>query len=136
MSNCNVNKPLLVLYGIDEQGIKLPSSYTDNNLVGDILLLLKDDKTETPLVSVMPENNTSSSNPSSDMTTPSTPTTPSELTTPSTPTTPTTTSSNSGMTAEYFTNINKKTSNYFLYIVIFFLFVIIVINLFNKKCAM
>jgi hypothetical protein len=133
MSMCNVNQPALILYEIDAQGIRLPDKYNENNLVSDMLLSLQDESNETPLVTVMPDNNiTTIAAPTTMPTTSSIlPTTPSEL--PLSTSIPS--SSTSMMTAEYFTNNIKyiNNTNYLLFIIILIIFIVFMVFIIKNK---
>jgi len=69
--SCGINNPVVVVYDVNSSGIKMPSRYDENNLVGDMLRMMEipvndsiadestvydedAEPTETPLVPVVP----------------------------------------------------------------------------------
>jgi len=134
------NNSVMVLYDVDETGIKLPSKYNENNLVSDMLKSLSEIKEstvievpidvsiiETPAEIIEPTISTTSMN-----------TTPSEITTTTaaeaTTTTTTTTTAASGV-VEYFTNkiscYNKN--NYLLFGIVITIILLIIVSILNKR---
>ncbi len=76
--SCGINNPVVVVYEIDSNGIRMPSKYNENDLVGDMIRMIEvpinknmadeptvydetAEPTETPLVPVVPNPTTTPS---------------------------------------------------------------------------
>jgi hypothetical protein len=50
--SCRVNNPVMVIYDIEETGIKMPSSYNENDLVGDMLRIILNNKSNNNVIEI------------------------------------------------------------------------------------
>jgi hypothetical protein len=161
--SCGINNPVVVVYDVNASGIKMPSRYDENNLVGDMLRMMEipindsiadeptiydedAEPTDTPLVPVVPGlspapislPSTTTSVPTVEITTSMLvpPPTTSSSSTPNaivTSTIPETTSSTGAV--EYFTNKLKCTDkkNYLIFGVVISIFILVIVLVLQKN---